>query len=119
MTHPDPLSAGQVASALRQAAQFGRNLAYNIGEEGTKIDVIVATCIYGFPSCVMVEYSIGSGVKAYSWSPYGLELGAEKQPYYDALCQWVAETITSRATYTLPDKHPNAPLTIHSTIAQA
>lgn len=116
MTHPNPLTQNQVASHQAQAVVEGRDVVYMIGDEGTHTTVFVASCVYGFPSCVLVKYSLNNGITSEAWSPYGQGLGAEKRPYYDAMFEWVANTITAQATHIAPDNHPMAPFTNYSDI---
>jgi hypothetical protein len=98
-THPNPLKPEQVEADQVQATTLNKRLVYHIWDDEVVVEVIVTTCVYGFPSCVLVEFSYGSGVRAESWNCYDTHHGRldHEQDYLDMFA-WIATKITMKAT---------------------
>ena len=116
MTHPNPLTATRVEADQKKAHETNTRLVYKLWDDEVRVEVIMGSCMYSFPSCVLVKFSYGNGLTAEAWSPYKRDLGMEKQAYWQELFKWVADAVTTRATSILPDAHPMAPLTQYSEI---
>jgi hypothetical protein len=99
MPHPFPLSAIQLAIDLEAATQANKRLVYSLWDDEVHVECIVDTCIYGFPSCVLVRFSIGSGVSSECWNSYGM--GSNNKQYLTKeMHVWMATKITEMATGT-------------------
>ncbi len=62
-------------------------------------DVIVATCVYGMPSVVIVYDSIGNGVTAEQWNSYDKDFPDGFTQFF-ALYTCIAASLNTRATGT-------------------
>lgn len=97
--HPNPLTPDQVALDLAHAVADNSKLVYTLWDGERIIEVITATCVYGFPSCVLVDYSIGFGVRSECWNSYGLNHGEiNHKKDFQAMTEWMATNITEKAT---------------------
>ena len=97
--HPNPLTAAQVAQDVAQAVADKSKLVYKLWDGEREVEVIIATCLYGFPSCVLVDFSLSFGVKAENWASYGLDHGTlDHEKDFEAMFDWIATKITDRAT---------------------
>lgn len=80
-----------------------KRLWYMMWDGETQCELIIDECVYGFPSVVFVKHSIGSGVEAKTWTPYGRELEVDdgRTLHYAAMFAWVAEQLIADATGSL------------------
>ena len=99
MPHPNPLTAIQVEIDLERAVAHKKNLVYSLWDQELFAEVITSTCVYGYPSCVIVVYSLSNGVTALQWSPYEQESNIQED-LFNTMVEWIADQITTKATGT-------------------
>lgn len=99
MPHPNPLTAIKLAQDLEAATQANKRLVYALWDDEIHVECITETCIYGFPSCVLVKFSIGDGVSSECWNSYGM--GSNNKEYLTKeMHVWMSTKITEMATGT-------------------
>lgn len=95
--HPNPLTPEQVEADMVAAGK--KRVVYHLWEGEATVEVIAGMCIYGFPSCVLVDTSIGNGVRSENWDCYSaLRTTLDREQDYLDMCQWIATKVTERAT---------------------
>lgn len=107
MPHPNPLTAALVEAHITTANESQMRLSYALWDGETRYDIVISTCVYGFPSVVILDWSIGSGIAAHQWNSYGIQGNVyTKEPHYHAMFEWIAQQVNKGTTGTLPLGHP-------------
>jgi len=107
MPHPNPITAAQVEADIVEANAANKKLSYMLWDGEHRFDLVITTCVYGFPSIVILDWSYGSGIQARQWNSYGTEGDpVTKVNHYQAMFDWIAGQVNECIVGTTPAGHP-------------